>query len=994
MKHVSVLLNFALILLIVPLMMLSSCSKEINYPGYRLIEKRFVKEINADCYLFEHEKSGARILKIAADDPNKTFSIGFSTIPVSDGGTPHIMEHSVLNGSKKFPVKSPFDVLSKGSLNTYLNALTADDFTLYPVASLNEKDYFNLMNVYLDAVFYPRIYDDPRIFMQEGWHLELTDKDAPLEYKGVVYNEMKGAFSNPERELWYQIQKNLFPENAYRFSSGGYPSAIPSLTYEDFIDFHKKNYHPSNSYIMLYGDADLAKELEFIDSEYLKNFDRAEPPSVAVPNPAFKEPKQVSGWYPVIEGAPVEKQTYLALNWVIGSGADPVTAMLLDVLGDVLVNHESAPVRKALQEAGIGSDIYATNQGMLQNVFSIVVQNADAAEKEKFREIILSTLEKVCEEKIDRETLKGSINRLEFRLREGNNSQKGLLYNFRCIYSWLYTNNPFAPLEYEKQLAVLKETINNTMLEDLIRKEMVGNQYSLLMDFQPKPGLDNELAEKTRKELAELKKGMSKADIDTLVSRTKALVAFQKTEDSPDAIATIPMLKISDINKNAEWFEASKKEVNGVPTLHFSSFTNGIVYLNFWFDLRVLPEEKLPYAALLTQLLGKVDAGGMSYEQLDKSININTGGFNVSLASYIPGRDDAKISPYVKMQMKTTPEKLDTALDLMKKILAGSDFENTNRLLELLKRHQAQVESNVTQNGYGVAASRLESYYSCRGMFAEKTRGMDYYWFVTDLLREFNTDPAQVIRNLSEVYNALFAKSNLIAGATCTEKDFKDYSEKFSVLSAVLSDKPASRLEWKLVPKPMNEGILTASKVQYVLQGFNYGELGLKWDGKWNMLSQVISTDWLQTQVRVIGGAYGGFSSINKNGTMYFASYRDPNLTETLDNFKRTVDYLSKFEADSSMMTRYIIGTIANFDYPMTPAEKGEQAFRWYFEGATKAGIQAERDAILSTTAGDIKGMSSMVEKVLDQKTYCVYGNDAKLNANKALFKDLVKLQR
>ena len=377
----------------------SACKHEPSYAGYRLVEKKFVKEVNADCYLFEHIKSGARVLKIAADDPNNTFSIAFKTIPESDAGTPHIMEHSLLNGSKNFPVKSPFDVLSKGSLNTFLNAMTYPDFTVFPVASVNTKDYFNLMHVYLDAVFNPLIYSDPRIFMQEGWHYELNSKDSPLEYKGVVYNEMKGAFSSPERELWYQIQKNLFPDNGYRFSSGGYPSAIPTLTYADFVSFHKRHYHPSNSYIFLYGNADLEQELAFIDKEYLSKYDKADPGTDVKLNPPFTALKEVNANYPVIEGAPVDHQTYLAMNWVIGKGSDQATVIALDILADVLVNQESAPVRKALNEAGIGKDIYGAAQNMQQNMFSIVVQNANVADKDSFRAIITENPEKGCERK-------------------------------------------------------------------------------------------------------------------------------------------------------------------------------------------------------------------------------------------------------------------------------------------------------------------------------------------------------------------------------------------------------------------------------------------------------------------------------------------------------------------------------------------------------------------------------------------------------------------
>ncbi len=974
--------------------LLSTCKPETSYPGYRLIEKKFIKEVNAECYLFEHIKSGARVLKIAADDPNKTFSITFRTLPESDAGTPHIMEHSVLNGSKNFPVKSPFDVLSKGSLNTYLNAMTFDDHTSFPVASMNNKDYFNLMHVYLDAVFNPLIYKDQRIFMQEGWHYELADKSAPIEYKGVVYNEMKGAFSNPEREMWYRIQQNLFPDNGYRFSSGGYPAAIPSLTYDDFINFHKKNYDPSNSFIYLYGDADLGEELAFIDKDYLSKYTKKETPAAIPVNPPFSAVKEVSAFYPVIEGAPLENQTYLTLNWVIGSGTDQATTMALDILADVLVNQESAPVRKAIQEAGIGKDVYASTQNMLQNIFSIVVQNANAADKDKFRNVVMSTLEKVVTGKIDREILRGSLNRMEFGLREGNDAQKGLTYNMRSMNCWLFTGDPFPSLEYEKQLTVIKNSLTDNSLEDFIKKNMVDNTYGLLFTLEPKTGLDKENTAKITSKLAEIKKKMTPAEMDTLAAKTASLLSFQQKEDSPEALATIPMLKLSDINRDARWFASSRKNEAGVPDLYFKEFTNGIVYMNFWFGLQVIPEDKIPYAALLTQLLGKMDAGTYGYEQLDKSLNINTGGFTTNLSSYLPGHDDDKLMSLFKIQMKTTPDKLDTAFALLSDIIGNTRFDSKERLYELLKRHQSQLESSVTQNGYGMALTRLESYYSKRGVFAEKTRGIDYYWFVTDLTKKFNENPDKVIAALKEVYDLVFTKSNLITGTTCSEEDFKAYSGSFKTFATKLAGKPVVPQKWKLETNQPDEGILTASKVQYVLQGSDFRKLGLTWNGKWYVLSQIMSTDWLQTRIRVMGGAYGGFSNITRNGSVYFASYRDPNLRETLENFKGTVGYLSKFEADSVAMTRYIIGTVSNLDYPLTPADKGEMSFRWYFEGVTQQEVQGDRDAVLSTTAADIRGMSGEIAKVLDQQVYCVYGNDTKIKENKSLFKKLVTLQQ
>jgi len=981
------------IIMSVCLTLLSSCNRNSSYPGYRLIEKRFVQEVNADCYLLEHIKSGARVLKIAADDPNKTFSIAFRTIPESDAGTPHILEHAVLNGSRNFPVKSPFDILSKGSLNTFLNAMTSADFTIYPVASMNNQDYFNLMHVYLDAVFNPLIYDNPRIFMQEGWHYELTDKDDPLAYKGVVYNEMKGAFSSPEREMWYRIRQNLFPENGYRFSSGGYPAAIPLLTYEDFISFHRRNYHPSNSYIFLYGDADLGKELAFIDREYLSKYEKTDDPADIPVNSPFKAIKEVTAYYPVIEGAPTDQQTYLAMNWVIGSGYDPAMVMALDVLADVLVNQESAPVRKAMQEAGIGKDIYATTQNMLQNTFSIVVQNANPADKDTFRNVIMRTLRKVSSARIDNETLEGSLNRMEFRLREGNDAQKGLTYNFRCIRGWLFTQDPFPSLEYEKQLTTIKKSPTSTYLEELITREMVDNPYGLVVVVEPKPGLEKEVAAVTTKELTDRKLKMSQAELDSMMATTNNLIAYQQKEDSPEALATIPLLKLSDIRPEAAWYETTVLNLSGVKQLYYKDFTNGIVYLNLWFDLRVLPEEKLPYAALLSELLGKMDAGPYDYEKLDKSLNINTGGFYNALNVFLPAQDDQNLVPKFTIQIKTTPEKLDTALSLLAEIINRTKLDNKDRLFELLKRHHSQVESNVKQNGFGVAATRLESYYSRRGVFAENTRGLNYYWFLSDLTSLFTNGSDQIITDLKQVYDLLFVKSNLTAGITCSEIDFKTYSGSFGTFAAGLKEKPVVHNSWALPPTAKNEGILTASKVQYVVQGFDFRKLGLPWDGKWNVLSQILSTDWLQTRIRVIGGAYGGWSSIGKNGSAYLASYRDPNLTETLDNYKATVDYLSKFSADSTAMTRYIIGTIAGLDYPLTPSQRGETAFRWFMELTNPEDIQHERDDVLATSAADIRNMKDDIAEILNQNVFCVYGNDEKLKSNKTLFKDLVVIQ-
>jgi presequence protease len=976
--------------------MKSDQSNSTSYPSesYRLIKKKWIGEVNADCVLFDHIKSGARVLKIMADDPNKTFSIAFKTIPGTDAGTPHILEHSVLNGSKNFGVKSPFDLLSKGSLHTFLNAMTYADFTIYPVASINGTDYFNLMHVYLDAVFNPNLYHEPRIFMQEGWHYELTDKEAPIEYKGVVYNEMKGAFSNPERELWYQIQRNLFPGNGYRFSSGGYPTAIPTLTYSDFVNFHKEHYHPSNCYIFLYGDAEMAQELDFIDKEYLCNYVR----KVILPdnplNPPFRAMKKIRVAYPVIEKSSTDQQTFLSMSWVIGQGSDQATLMALDILADVLVNQESAPIRVALREAGIGKDIYSHCQNMQQNILSIVVQNANEGDKEKFRSLVLSTLEKVIAGHIDKESLKGSLNRLEFRFREGDDAQKGLMLNLRSMTGWLFTNDPFPSLEYETHLSQMKKSLTGRYFEERIKNDMLGNPHSLLVTLKPKPGLEKENSKKTAAKLADFRKKRSNKELEDLVNSTNDLMEYQNREDTPEAVATIPVLRLTDISPEAPWYQVTESSTEGILQLYHKEFTNNIVYMSFWFSLRVLPLEMVPYAALLSELLGKMDTVRYSYEELEKSLNMNTGGFNSVLTVFLPNQLDDNMNPHFRIQMKTTPDKLDASIRLLTEILTSTKLNARERLGELLRRLQSQIESSVKQNGYGVTLMRLESYYSRRGAFNDMTRGMEFYWFVTDLVNHFDARPEPVIDCLVKTMNLLFTKGNLITGITCGEEDFTTYSLSMPFLLSSLPVIPVLHNTWSLKPSIKNEGIKTTSKVQYVLQGYDFRKLGLQWNGKWNVLSQILSTDWLQTRIRIIGGAYGGFSGISRNGTIYLASYRDPNLKETFDNFRGSVDFLAGFKADSTTMSRYIIGTIANLDNLLTPSEKGDVAFRRHFENTSVEDIQRDRNSVLATSPEDIRNMSGVIASVLDQQVLCVYGNEEKLKANRDLFKSLVFLQK
>jgi presequence protease len=960
--------------------------------GFRLIEKRFVKEVNADCYYYEHVKSGAKLFKIAAADDNKTFGIAFKTVPQSDDGIAHIMEHSVLNGSTNFPVKSPFDVLSKGSLKTFLNAFTSKDFTMYPFASMNDKDYFNLMHVYLDAVFNPLISSDARIMKQEGWHYELMSKDDPITYKGVVYNEMKGAYSSPTREMGYQVFKNLFPDNLYGYESGGYPTAIPNLTQKEFIAFHEKYYHPENSFILLYGNADLDKELEFIDKEYLSKYTKTGNKVIIADQKPFTAMKDVTAYYPLMEGTPTEKQTYLSLNIVAGHNTDNALVMAFEIICEVLFNQESAPGRLALEKAGIGQDVSASVSAYNQNIIRITVQNAEAADKQNFYDIVINTLKDAVNKGIDKKELQGIINRYEFQLREGDDAQKGISYMSQIQPGWFFADNPFMGLEYENTLTEIKKSLTTDYMEKIIQKYLLDNPHSLLLTMVPKPGMDKSRDEKTAQVLKTYKDKLTSTQIDSMVEVTNELIAFQKKEDSPEALATIPMLSLSDINPKATWFGCDEKQVGNTKVLYRDEFTNNIVYWDIYFDLKVLPQELIPYASLLANLLGMMDTEKYPYGDLNRELNIETGGFYTNLETFLENQDDDKMITKFSVSSKVMNDKSPRMFELATEILKNTKYSDEERLKSVLTRLQSQLDASMKRDGYGVASRRLTSYFTNRGVFNELTSGLDYYWFISTITRDFDKDKEQIINNLEKVAALLFTQENITVAITC---DKKDYENGIADLTAFIKTLPSGKpilQTWKFEPEMKDEGILTASKVQYVIAGYDFKKLGYSWDGKMRVLNQVLSTDWLKNQLRVIGGAYGGFSSVSSNGVFTFNSYRDPNLQLTINNYNATPDYLSKFEADETSMTRYIIGTISKLDVPLTAQQKGGYAVTYYFSKISQEMLQKERDAILTTKVADITAYSKMIKDILDQKAICVYGNTDKINAEKNSFKKLIKI--
>jgi len=965
-----------------------------TYHGFKFIKEKKIKEYNVVGKVFTHLKSGARLLKMETNDDNKTFMIGFKTPPDSDTGLPHIMEHSVLNGSKNFPVKSPFDVLMKGSLRTFLNAMTSSDKTQYPVSSRNDKDYFNLMHVYLDAVFFPRFYDEPKIFKQEGWHYELESKDADIKYNGVVYNEMKGAFSSPNRELYYVVDKNLFPNNCYGYSSGGYPEAIPRLTYEKFLSFHKRYYHPSNSYIYLYGDHNVLEELKFINEKYLSKFDKIEIDSSINLQKSFEKPKEVVADYSITKDEKTQNQTYLNLSMVTDDIGNRDLVMALSVLQDALVNLPSAPIRKALQDSGIGKDVNGYVDRIKQPVFGITVTKANPEDKEKFKNIVYATLKKVVKEGLDKKVLEGIINQMEFDLREGRGGYKGLIIGMQANNGWMFTDNPFLYLEFEEPLKKLKTALTSRYLENIIKENLINNKHVLLTILKPKKGLMEEKQAKLKKELAEYKTSLSEKEKEELIKQTKELKAYQRKPDSQEALETIPLLSLEDIENRADYYEIKKSKIKNIDFLTYPVFANNIIYAKYLFNAFVVPQDKIPYISLLANILGELNTKNYSYGELNTEINIHTGGINTYLTTYLKDNNTKKMMPKFVVSGKVMSPKLNKFLELCSELVTNTIYDDKERLKKVLTKHQAQVESMVMRNGLGVALTRLFSYFSINGQYEELTRGLSYYRFITNLTDNYEQKYTEIVANLKSMTDKIFNKSSLQIAVTASEDDIGKFKEQSGIFLDDLESKKLEPIGYGFQFKNKNEGITSASKVQYVLQGYNYKDLGYEYTGKMAILNQILSRDYLQKQVRVIGGAYGGFAGFSKNGMVYFGSYRDPNLEKTLDNYKKSVEFLKNFSANKRAMTRFIIGTLAKYERPLTASQEGSTALNNYYTGITAEDVQKERNEILNTTPEDIQNFAKLVEKIISKNLYCVYGNEKKLNDAKHLFTRLIKARK
>ncbi len=961
--------------------------------GFVLKKTTEVPEISSECFLFEHEKSGARLFYVKNDDDNKVFSISFRTPPIDDTGAAHIVEHSTLCGSRKFPLKEPFVELVKGSLNTFLNAMTYPDKTMYPVASRNAQDFRNLMDVYLDAVFYPRMHDKPEVLLQEGWHYEIDSPEAPLRYSGVVYNEMKGATSSPEDLLETELLKRLYPDTAYAFESGGNPEKIPDITQESFAAFHKKYYHPSNSYIYLYGDMDIDGTLAFIDEAYLSDFSRLEIDSRLKKQPRFEAMKQVTAEYPVGAEEDTKEKTYLALGMIVCDAGDRLTRAAMSILAHALFMTDAAPVTQALMDAGIGKDVTAALEAQIaQPNLAVEVTNAEPEDGSQFYQVVMDTIERLVKDGIDRTLLEASLNYLEFKTRESDfaSTPKGLVYNLAVMTHWLYDGDPAEPLFYEKEFKALREGLDNGLFEDMLRRCVLDNPHKVLVTMKPSRTMAAEREAATEKLLAEKKAAMSAAEIDGIIATTARLKELQQTPDSPEMLEKIPLLKLSDIRREEDKLPLEEKDLKGRKVLFSDIHTNGIAYLSLFFDGDSIAPEQQHYAYLLCDLLGAVDTDEHSYAELTNLANLHTGGLNYDVLAVTKGNttDDWFVKTVVKARVLV--RKLPELGKLLTEILTKSRFSDAKRMRELIKQTLAGVERQILNTPNRVMAVRLSSYFAPASRFEDEGY-LSYYRFLKELDAHFEERVKETGEKLSALLAQMFTKRGLILGVTVEKKDYPAVEAALAPMLDALNDKEYPAAKQPKENETKNEALVTSSRVQYVGKGENYVRLGYKFTGAMRVLETVMRYGYLWTRLRVQGGAYGASAQFARNGLMLFTSYRDPNLAETLQVYDEIADYLKNFKASEREMTKYIIGTISTLDTPLTPQMKGSLAAMLYLRGITQEDRQRERDEVLSTDEKAIRALAPIIEDCMKKDTYCVFGGEEKVRENEKLFSRVVR---
>lgn len=954
---------------------------------FSLLQEQFISELNATVRHYVHKRTGAHLLSIINDDENKVFSISFRTPPGDSTGVAHILEHSVLAGSEKYPVKEPFVELLKGSLATFVNAFTAPDKTCYPVASQNLQDFYNLIDVYMDAVFHPLLAE--QTLMQEGWHYELNDPAKPLTYKGVVFNEMKGAYSSPDSVLYRRVSNSLFPKHVYGVDPGGDPRDIPDLTYAAFRSFHESYYHPSNSFIFFYGNDDPEKRLELIEA-YLKPYKKSRVKSRIPLKKPFKRPKKVQYVYDAGQDADIKKKHYLTVNWVLPDTSDPVLNFSLHILEHILIGTPASPLKKALLDSGLGEDLAGTGlrADIRQMIFSTGLKGTRARDARKIEQLIFDTLEGLVREGIDPDMIAAAINTIEFQLRENNTGSfpRGIALMLRALTTWLHDDDPLKLLAFEAPLQAIKARLanDNRYFDKLIQDCLLDNPYRTTLRLKPDPELGRRLEEEEKAHLEQIRRSLSEEQIHEIVENTKQLKKRQETPDSAEALATLPVLKREDLEKQSKRIPIEVMELQEAKVLYHDLFTNGIVYLDLGFDLHALPNDLLPLTEVFGRALLEMGTQTENYVKLSQRIGKSTGGIasTAVTASVIGGRESvAKLF----LRGKATAAQSAELLNILRNILLTAKFDNKERLKQIVLEERSGLEASLVPRGHSFVNQRLRAQFSESGWAKEQMSGLSYLFALRALEKAIDKKWPSVLEKLEAMRAALVNQETLLLNVTVDAANWGTLQPQLDSFLAALPCKEANLSAFGFQPDARKEGWTIPAQVNYVGQGANLYDLGYEYDGSADVVIGYLRMTYLWEKIRVQGGAYGAFSVFDDtSGVFTFLSYRDPNVAATLENYTKAGAFLKGLDSSrltDNELTKAIIAAIGDLDAYQLPDAKGYTSMMRYLTNRTDAFRQKTRDEVLSTNGEDFIAFGDVLEKAAQSNAVTVLGSQSALES-------------
>lgn len=955
------------------------------YNGFLLKEDKNMNDINSKIKIFSHLKSGANLVYVENDDENMTFDINFVTPTSNNTGVNHILEHSVLYGSDKYPVKSPLMEISKHSVVSFVNAMTSPDRTHYPITTNNYKDFKNVMGIYMDAVFFPKFRNDERIFRTQAGHYELESKDGELTYNGVVYNEMKAALSNPDRKAYMQILNSLYPNTTYGFESGGKPEDMPSLTYKEALEVYNTNYHPSNSYIFLYGKLNILDVLRTLNVDYLSKFDKKIiGEKIPMPKALDKRVESI-GEYPIAKNADPKNKTYLSLSYAMDLKGNKEDTIGLAVLSQILLGLDSSPLKNALIQNGFGSTVVGGfSNGTKKPFFYVQVSGSNKEHKDSFAKFVDDYFVKLSQEGLDKETVKALLATIDLETRKDKtNNDKGQDYNQSIISSWIYENDPLKNFSSDDSLEKIKKSLDSGYFENLIKKYFIGNNHSALVVLSGKPGLQQELDAKMKKQLSDYKATLSDKELDKLVEDTKAFKEWQNIPDSEQALATIPKLKLSDINTASEKTPIAVKDFNSNKVLSHEMYTNKVSYMNFYFDTKTVPQDKLYYISILANILGRLDTKTYTQEQLEKKC-LSTG--NVSFGISIPQdvKNQGLYHPKFVVRCDSTIENSKAVMDLANEIIMNTKFDSKDKLRSYISEFKAKKASTLNNSQINVVVSKLMSYLSDIGQY-NNLFNEQYYKFLNDLDKNFDAKYEDLVKNLNSVSKLIFNGENLITSYASDKADTSKVENTIKDMIGKLPNEKLTRYDYKFDNTIKNEGFTLPGLGQYVAKGCDINKLGYKFNGKMLVLQKILTNEYLMPTVREKGGAYGSQCFVNQQGIFAFVSWRDPNLKNTLNAYNKAGDFLRNFKISQEQLTSYILGLV-NAENSANVLSNVNVSDYNYMSNMSAEDAKRIKEEILSTTPEDIARFADLMDAIAKDNTYCVIGSVDKINECKDIF--------